>query len=167
MKLPISFRLIYKLISRSDEDRGLLKTLDTNPVNREFFPNGALKECHIAAMIERFVGGYETHKVPFFMIFDSDDNFIGRAGFAYTDELNVVEMGYVLDHKCWGKGYATEIATALLEWARDSLEYKEIFAIARIDHLASISIMKKVGMEYVENRTLKGIECVLYKIDLS
>ena len=108
-------------------------------------------------MVERFVDGYKKNKMLCFMVFDQENNFIGRSGFIYADELNIVEMGYVLDHKSWGKGYATEIANALLEWARDAFEYKEIFAIARIDHLASISIMKKVGMEYVDNRTLEGM----------
>ena len=137
MKLPTSLRLTYRLLSRSDEDRRLLEILDTNPVNREFFPNGALDKNQIPAMVERFVGGYEEYKAPIFMIFDKDDDFVGRAGFAYTDELNVVEMGYVLDYKSWGKGYATEVARALLEWARSNLEYKEIFAITGIEHSAS------------------------------
>ena len=167
MKLPASSRLTYRLLSRSNEDKKLLTILDTNPINREFFPNGALDGDHVPAMIERFIGGYEKYKAPIFMVFDKDGNFIGRAGFAYTDELDVVEIGYVLGHKSWGKGYATEIANALLEWAKNGLECNEIFAITGVDHLASISIMRKVGMKYIETRNLKGIPCVLYKIDLS
>ena len=166
MKLPTSLRLNYRLLSRGDEDRRLLEVLDTNPVNREFFPNGALDKYEIPVMVEKFVGGYEEYKTPIFMVFDKDGSFIGRAGFAYTDELNIVEMGYVLDHKSWGKGYATEIANALLEWARNGLEYNEIFAITGIEHSTSIVIMKKVGMKYIETRKIKGIKCVLYKIDL-
>ncbi|MBK2084746.1 GNAT family N-acetyltransferase [Francisella adeliensis] len=166
MKLPQSSRLTYRLISRSEEDRKLLETLDTNPINREFFPNGALDKHQIPTMVERFVGGYGKYQTPVFLVFDKQENFIGRAGFAYTEELDVVEMGYVLDYKFWGKGYATEIANTLLEWARSSLEYKEVFAFTGVDHIASITIMKKTGMEYVETRTLKGIECVLYKKNL-
>lgn len=163
MKLPTSSRLNYKLLSRSDEDRKLLEILDTNPINREFFPNGALDVYQIPAMVEIFIGGYEEYRAPIFMVFNDKDNFIGRAGFAYTNELDAIEMGYVLDYNHWGRGYATEIARTLLEWARDNIEYKEIFAITGIDHLASIAIMKKVGMKYMDNTFFKGIECVLYK----
>ena len=166
MKLPASSRLNYRLLSRSEEDRKLLEILDTNPINREFFPNGALDKDQVPVMVERFIAGYKKNKMPCFMVFDKKNNFIGRSGFIYTNELNVVEMGYVLDHKSWGKGYATEIANALLKWARKGLEYNEIFAITGVEHLASISIMKKVGMKYIETRNLKGIECVLYRIDL-
>lgn len=132
MKLPQSSRLTYRLISRSEEDRKLLKVLDTNPINREFFPNGALDKHQIPTMVERFVGGYEKYQTPVFLVFDKEDNFIGRAGFSYTSELNAVEMGYVLDYKSWGKGYATEIANTLLEWARYSLEYKEVFCFLQV-----------------------------------
>ena len=167
MKLPISSRLTYRLLTRSDEDKKLLTILDTNPINREFFPNGALSDNQIPEMIERFVGGYEKHKTPIFIVFDKDNNFIGRAGFAYTNELDAIEIGYVLDHKSWGKGYATEITKTLLDWAKDNLKYDEIFAFTGSNHLASIAIMKKVGMDYIENKNLKGIECVLYKVILN
>ena len=56
MNIPNSQRLIYRLISRSEEDIELSVSLDTNPKNREFFPNGALAEKDIPAMLERFVG---------------------------------------------------------------------------------------------------------------
>ncbi|MFV9972494.1 MAG: hypothetical protein AB8V06_06455 [Francisella endosymbiont of Hyalomma asiaticum] len=66
MQLPISQSLKYRLISRSDQDNKLCTYLDTNPKNREFFPNGALTEKDISAMLERFVVGYEKYQVPVF-----------------------------------------------------------------------------------------------------
>ena len=132
MQLPISQSLKYRLISRSNQYKKLCIYLDTNPKNREFFPNGALTGKDISAMLERFVGGYEKYQAPVFMIFDKNDNFIARAGFAYTQELDAIEIGYVIDHKYWGKGYATEIVTNLLNWAENNLEHKEIFAFTPV-----------------------------------
>lgn len=166
MRLPSSERFKYRLLSRSQEDKDLTLLLDTNPKNKEFFPNGASSEEDIPKIIERFVGGYEKYNTPIFMVFDKNNNFIGRAGFAYADELEAVEIGYVLDHKYWGKGYATEIAKTLLDWAKDNLNQKYIYAFTGVEHLASMAVMKKAGMEYINNQTLKGIECVLYKIKL-
>ena len=114
MKLPASSRLIYRLLSRSDEDKKLLTILDTNPINREFFPNGALSDNQIPAMIERFIGGYEIHKTPIFLVFDKANNFIGRVGLFYTEELDAIGIGYFVDRKCWGKGYASEMTKTLL-----------------------------------------------------
>ncbi|MFV9925363.1 MAG: hypothetical protein AB8U93_07175 [Francisella endosymbiont of Hyalomma scupense] len=37
------------------------------------------------------------------MIFDKNDNFIVRAGFAYAQEIDAIEIGYVIDHKYWVK----------------------------------------------------------------
>lgn len=116
-------------------------------------------------MLERFASGYEKDNNPFFVVFDEYDNFIGRAGFAYAKEIDAIEIGYVIDHKYWGKGYATEIVKTLLAWAKENLEYNEVFAFTGVDHLASIAIMKKNDMKYIGEQTLKGIECVLYKKD--
>ena len=52
------------------------------------------------------------------MIFDKNDNFIARAGFAYIQEIDTIEIGYIINHKYWGKGYTTEIVTNLLKLGR-------------------------------------------------
>lgn len=167
IQMPLSQSLKYRLISQSLQDNQLLTYLDTNPRNREFFPNGALTEQDIPAMLERFVRGYEKYQAPVFMIFDKNDNFIGRAGFAYTQELDAIEIGYIIDHKYWGKGYATEIVITLLSWAKNNLSHNEIFAFTPVNHLASIKVMQKAQMEFVDIRVLKGIECVLYTKSLT
>ncbi|WP_052399123.1 GNAT family N-acetyltransferase [Candidatus Francisella endociliophora] len=166
MNLPKSERLRYRLLSRSQEDKDLIRLLDTNPKNKEFFPDGASSKEDIPKIIERFVGGYEKYNTPIFMVFDNENNFIGRAGFGYAEEIDAIEIGYVIDHKYWGKGYATEVVKALLTWAKENLEYNEVFAFTGVDHLASIAVMKKNSMEYVGKQILKGIECVLYKKEI-
>lgn len=163
MKLPQSPRLTYRLISRSDEDRALLEILDTNPINREFFPGGVLSTDGVVNLQERFVSNYERDETPVFLVFDELRIYIGRVGLFYTDELNAIGIGYFVDHDFWGKGYAFEMTTALLDWTSSNTEFKEVFAYADINNLGSVEVMKKVGMEYVYNRVLKGIECVLYR----
>ncbi|MED7789045.1 GNAT family N-acetyltransferase [Francisella sp. 19X1-34] len=163
MKLPQSERLIYKLISSSEEDIRLLTSLDANSKNKEHFPNGALLEKDIPIMVQRFLEGYKKYNTPIFMIFDKNANFIGRVGFGYAKELDSIEIGYVIDHMYWGKGYATEAVKTLLEWAKLNLKYKEIFALANIENMASIKVMQKVGMEYVDSRVLEKVKCDIYK----
>lgn len=166
MKLPQSPRLIYRLLSRSEEDRGLLEILDSKDVNRQFFPGGALSTDGIADLQERFVSNYEKDETSVFLVFDKQENFIGRTGLFYTEDLKAIGLGYFVDNSNWGKGYATEMALALLQWAKENTDIKEIFAYAHVENKGSIIVMEKVGMEYVETRILKGIKCVLYKKNL-
>ena len=39
-----------------------------------------------------------------------------------------IEIGWRLAHEYWGHGYAPEAATACLEYARESLDIKELFS---------------------------------------
>ncbi|MFC4891608.1 GNAT family N-acetyltransferase [Pseudofrancisella aestuarii] len=165
MILPKSSRCTFELLENIDRHKQLLEDLDTNPKNREFFPDGALSKEDIPKLIERFTNSYKNYKTPVFMIFNESKEFIGRAGFSYCKEIEEIEVGYVLDYKSWGKGYATEILEALLSWAHVNLSNKKIYAFTGVDHLASIKVMQKVGMKFVENKNLKGIECVLYEYE--
>ena len=65
------------------------------------------------------------------MIFDKNDNFIGRAGFAYTQELDAIEIDHVIDHKYWGKGYTTEIVITLLSWAKIIYHIKKFLLLLK------------------------------------
>ena len=69
----------------------------------------------------------------------------------------------MLDHQYWGRGYATEIVSSLLNWVSHHFSCQNIYAFTGTDHLASIRVMQKTGMKYVETLKLKGVECVLYK----
>ena len=81
-----------------------------------------------------------------------------------------VDIGWRLARKYWGKGYATEGATACLKHGIEELSIPEIVAVAPAVNLASISVMRKIGMKYsgtfehpalVNSPRLKP--CVLYK----
>ncbi len=64
---------------------------------------------------ESFIKGYEDYKTPVFLVFDNHDNFIGRVGLFYTNDLDAIGIGYFVDNKFWGKGYVSEITKTLLD----------------------------------------------------
>jgi len=59
-----------------------------------------------------------------------------------------LEMGWALRPDVWGKGYATETATALARWAFDA-GYDEIFAVARPKNSRGGAVARRIGMEWV------------------
>lgn len=165
--LPMSPRCKFRLLSRSMEDHKLLEYLDTNPINMEFFPSGVKTINQISEMVERFAGNYEKYNTPIFLVFNENDDFIGRAGFSFVEELNEIEVGYVVDHSHWSKGYATEILKTLLSWATYHFNCEKIIAFTGNDHIGSIKVMEKSGMSFKSNAKLKGIECVLYSYQIN
>lgn len=59
-----------------------------------------------------------------------------------------IELVYVIAHEYWGKGYATEIAEALKNYAFDELEVDRLIALIEPENKASEKVAIKVGMTY-------------------
>jgi len=77
--------------------------------------------------------------------------FIGWSGFKYiTDEIggrkNFYDLGYRFIKNYWGKGYATETAVASLNHGFAKLGYNIICGMADVEHKASNTILKKIGL---------------------
>ena len=74
--------------------------------------------------------------------------------FSEIPELHNLELGWRFKQNSWGKGYATEAALAIKQ-ALNSNNYNGKFsAIADPNNTASINIMKKIGMHYLENKII-------------
>jgi RimJ/RimL family protein N-acetyltransferase len=73
--------------------------------------------------------------------------YIGLAIPVFLPEiLPMVEIGYRLHPKFWGRGYATEGAAASLRYGFDVLDLPEIVAIYEPENVASGRVMQKIGM---------------------
>ena len=56
---------------------------------------------------------------------------------------------YMIRKECWGQGYATEAARALVEYALCEMEIPVIDSACLADNLISKRVMEKIGMRYV------------------
>jgi [ribosomal protein S5]-alanine N-acetyltransferase len=63
-------------------------------------------------------------------------------------ERNVVDLGYMLGIENWGKGYATEIALALVGAAFFDLHADRVISTVDINNGASIRVLEKIGMRW-------------------
>lgn len=62
------------------------------------------------------------------------------------------EIGWFIDRRLWGKGLATEGASAAMRVAFTDLGFERVIAICKIENLASTQVMEKIGMSFVEER---------------
>ena len=76
--------------------------------------------------------------------------FIGMVGLNNVpDDLPIkqsVEVGWRLAKKEWGNGYATEAASASLNYAFNTLKVKEVVAFTPVQNRRSRRVMKKLNM---------------------
>jgi RimJ/RimL family protein N-acetyltransferase len=63
-------------------------------------------------------------------------------------ERNVIDLGYMLGNVDWGKGYATEIALALLDAAFFDLRAERVISTVDVNNRASIRVLEKIGMRW-------------------
>jgi len=63
-------------------------------------------------------------------------------------ERNVVDLGYMLGLVDWGRGYATEIALALIDAAFFDLRADRIISTVDVNNKASIHVLEKIGMRW-------------------
>lgn len=58
-----------------------------------------------------------------------------------------IEIGWRINRKSWGKGYATEAAKVILQYALEDLDVKEIVADIDKFNIGSIRVAEKLGFE--------------------
>jgi RimJ/RimL family protein N-acetyltransferase len=146
------------------------KDSDTEPfieMNRdgrvmEFFPS-ILSESETLGMIERIKKCIaENHFGLWATEIKQTKEFIGFVGLSIpsfqAEFTPCVEIGWRLAHKYWGNGYATEAASACLDYGFNHLHPGEILSFTSVLNNKSLNVMKKIGMSYVETFEHPGIE---------
>ena len=84
-------------------------------------------------------------------------SFAGEMGFSdWKREIEpslkgVPEIGWVFATRVHGKGYATEAARGMIDWAFANLKLKRIVATTEYKNEASMGVMRRVGMTIERN----------------
>ncbi len=78
-----------------------------------------------------------------------DDVFIGSVSLDILPEEGCGELGWILDKRYWGHGYAAEAARAVTELAFGTLHLNRLIAHCDSENLPSRRVMEKLGMTLV------------------
>ncbi len=76
--------------------------------------------------------------------------FIGWCGLKYRPEPDEIDLGYRFSQPYWGKGYATEAAKHTLDYGFTQLKLPLITGRAHIENIASLKVLEKIGMQFIE-----------------
>ncbi len=105
----------------------------------------ATVEAWTTAMAERWtvdgVGKWLAHD-------RSNRSLVGRGGFTRfdLDGETVLELGWVVRDALTGRGYATEIGRAALEWAAAYFPHLPVVSFTEVHNRASEAVMRRLGM---------------------
>ncbi|MCR4787542.1 MAG: GNAT family N-acetyltransferase [Lachnospiraceae bacterium] len=95
--------------------------------------------------IERIYGfyGYGIWTV----IKKDDGKIIGRAGVTDREGFDIPEIGFVIAPEYRRCGYAFEVCSAILDYAKNELGFSEIQALVKPENIVSIDLLKKLSFE--------------------
>ena len=162
-------RLIMRDMLPTDDEGMFL--LDSDPEVHRYLGNKPFQSIEQSRKIIDYVRTqYTTNGIGRWAVIEKETNcFIGWAGLKLVTEpingyINFYDIGYRLIKQFWGKGYATETAIASVEYARNTLQLKELIGMANINNVASRKILEKIGMQQLNTFNFEDITCVCYKI---
>ncbi|RYD56226.1 MAG: N-acetyltransferase [Sphingobacteriales bacterium] len=88
---------------------------------------------------------------------------IGMCGLIKRDYLEHTDIGFAFLPAHNGKGYALESASAVLDYAKDTLRLTTIAAFTVPYNADSVKLIEKLGLRYKSTFELEGEELWLYQ----
>lgn len=146
----------------------------TNPQVMRYIGDGRVWEDErIRDWVKRQIANQEKVGYSLWKLIEKESNrLIGFCGLQALAKTGEIEIGWWLAEECWGKGLATEAARSVLLVGNERFQRERIVAIAHPDNLASINIMKKIGMRFEKlsdgkelGLAVEDVSVVLYSTD--
>ena len=114
---------------------------------RAFFVSGEVSPAWLDQL--RASTEYDPWRHGFAVVEGDSDTVVGAAGFkGPPDDDGVVEIAYGIVPACEGRGYATEAAAALVDFARGDARTRIVRAHTLPERNASTHVLTKCGFEF-------------------
>jgi ribosomal-protein-alanine N-acetyltransferase len=127
--------------------------------------SGPLTRAQAEERLARYVRCWGEHGLGMFSArVHGDASPIGWGGLQPLDGTAEIEVGYALGKAAWGRGFATELASAVVHWGFEVRGLERIVAVANADNEASRRVMDKLGMRYEGMRPAYGHDSVYYSL---
>lgn len=87
---------------------------------------------------------------------------MGWCGLEFIPNTNETEVGYLLGHAFWGKGFATEAARASIKFGKDKIGLREVIGLTDPLNTASQRVLEKCGLKFTRLQVYFGVNMFRY-----
>jgi ribosomal-protein-alanine N-acetyltransferase len=138
----------------------------SDPIVMRFTPSGP--DASVEQTRARLLS-YRTHQArhgfsKWALVDRSSSRIIGDSGLLVLDEEEWIDLGFRLSRAYWGKGFATEAASAWVRAAFEKHHLPALGAFAHPDNLASLRVLDKLGFRRVRQGTVMGMEAIVFAL---
>lgn len=150
------------------EEEDTYMALFDDPRVTVHLPDRSRKE-HLEIFRKSFDDYEANHSLGRWGIFNNrDSDFIGFCLLRpYDTNEQVVELGYVLRQKYWGKGIASEMAIIMVGYALTHTNAKEIVGVTTLGNTGSQKVLQKAGLMRMDDFKRDGENLAFFKLTKS
>ncbi len=162
-----SDRLLFGKISLDDVD--LMQELYGSDKIMKYVTGKARTREETLIRLRRNIEQYETHGFGLYTVYrKKDGTFIGRCGIEPVEKNGSIEgeLAWMFNEESWGKGYGTEAAKCLIEFAFEKLKLPRLIANVEKGNRFSKKIIEHAGMDLIDDNET-SLQYHLYRKDKS
>jgi RimJ/RimL family protein N-acetyltransferase len=139
-------RLFLREVSMADLE--FLATMMADPEVMRFYPR-----CYSREVVKAWIRGQEDSYAKYghgnWLVLDKvTSEPVGRVGLTMemVDGVEMPEVGYMIHRPYWRRGFATEAANAVRDYAFGKLSKPQVISLVRPENLPSQGVARKLGM---------------------
>ena len=116
-----------------------------------------------AGLLSRPIADYQKHGFGrWACVLKESGLVIGFAGLKFLDDLQETDIGYRFLSANWGKGLATEACRPIMRYGFEVLKLECIIGLVDPANVASVRVLEKLGLTYVEMIEYRGHAAAKY-----
>lgn len=144
-------RLTFLTEGDFDDMLDMLEDPETTQYIRHLHCRGTVEyQAVLQNRLEQIMAGTGFHWVG---RLKSSHELVGAVNLSLIPGTVKMQLGFQLRQEFWGKGFATELASGVLELAAEDKGLSEIYGVFDKANLASKRVLEKLGFErYMEDR---------------
>ncbi len=138
-----------------------------DPVVMRFTPSGPDASIEATEMrLAKYREHQTVHGFSKWVILDRHGKLpIGDSGLLLLSEYGWIDLGFRLSQPNWGKGFATEAASAWARAAFGELHLERLTAMVHPDNVASIRVLAKLRFREDRRDSILGMNSILFFLD--
>jgi RimJ/RimL family protein N-acetyltransferase len=148
-------RLLLRTFRR--DDLPLYAALNADPEVVRYLGGVPLTREHSDDIAGWAQGLYERERMGLLAVERREDAaFLGMCGLHHLRSFpDDIEVAWRLGREHWGHGYATEAASAWLDYGFDRLDLPRVISVADPPNARSIAVMRRLGMGFDHERDME------------
>lgn len=160
-------RLLLREFRKADYDD--YARIHGDPETVRYLGNGEPLDRKMAwRSLAFFAGHWQLRGFGMWAVVEKETGaFVGRVGFHQPEGWPGFEIGWTIDRRRWGRGYATEAAQAALRLALPEYGQRHVISLIHPENAASIRVAEKIGETFEREYDLNGMRVLIYGVELS